>query len=218
MLLNLYWNIQASDEIPRGHKGYKFHNNFRRWDMRMLLITSLVIFYSCVLFGQINQDHVPADTSQYQYWFNIGPGIDSYSSDFNLGLNYNFSLCGNYYQLGYQSISRISKEFYPGLEFKEFPFYACNIGIGKVSVEKYLFFANFIGPAFVWGEKVGDNVDATGIRRIKEFYSVGVALNSQIIFRPINELGVGLELYGNINPIRTLAEVRLSIHFNNGRF
>ncbi len=186
--------------------------------MRSLLTVSLIIFYSSSLFGQANQEQVPTDTSRYQYWFNIGPAIDSYSSAFNLGFNYNSSLGGNYYQVGYQSISRKSKEYYPGLEFKEYPFYACNIGIGKVSVEKYLFFAYFIGPAFVWGEKVGDNLDANGIRQIKEFYSAGVALNSQIFFRPISELGIGLELYGNINPIRTLAELRLSIHFNNARF
>ncbi len=182
--------------------------------MKKFLITiALLMNYAN---GQTDSIAYQGTAPQYIYWLNIGAGIDSYSSAFNLGVNYNFILDGNFYQVGYQSISRKPPEIYSGLEYKELSFYACNIGIGQVGVKDFLFWANFIGPAYIWGEKVGDDFDANGIRQIKEFYSVGVALNSQIFFRPINELGVGLEMYGNINPVRTLAEVRLSIHFNNG--
>ena len=37
-------------------------------------------------------------------------------------------------------------------------------------------------------------------------------------FTFIRENGIGLELYGNLNNVRSLAEIKISIHFNNGKF
>lgn len=152
---------------------------------------------------------------KYKYWFNIGLGINN-SSVANIGGNYNFSFFKDYYfQVGYQFISRDLGLPYSYLFYKEFPLYAVNIGIGYITKNRSILFGNFIGPSYVWGERLGENKDVFGHRQIEKFYTAGIAINSQLFFKPLPELGLGLELYGNINFVRTMAEIKVSIHFNN---
>jgi hypothetical protein len=45
------------------------------------------------------------------------------------------------------------------------------------------------------------------------FSTVGLVFNTQLIFTFIKEMGIGVELYGNINSVRSIAEIKLYFSF-----
>lgn len=171
------------------------------------------MFFIVLLFLPIMILTAQEENPKQKYWFNVGLGINN-SSVANIGGNYNFSFKEYYFQVGYQFISRGLGLPYSYLFYKEFPLYALNVGVGNISKNRFVFFGNFIGPSYVWGEKLGEDIDIYGHRQIEKFNTVGIAINSQLFFKPLSEIGLGLELYGNINFIRTMGEVKLSVHFN----
>lgn len=172
------------------------------------------IYFLAVLFISMANVYGQKDSSAYKYWLNFGLGINK-SSVANFGGSYNFSYKNNFYQVGYQNISRELNYVSQDFAFKEFYLKAVNVGFGYVTANEYFLFSNFIGPSFDWGNEPSEDLDIYGIHKINKFSTFGIALNSQIFFRLISEIGIGMELYGNWNPKRTMAEVRVSINLNN---
>lgn len=161
------------------------------------------------------------DSTAYKYWLNVGIGLNS-SSTAAFGANYNFSIGDLYYQAGYQSIYRYIGDYNYDYSYMEFPLKAINIAIGDVLIEEYIFASFFVGPSYVWGtnKKVTSqqNIFKDYIAEEENFSTVGLVFNSQLIFTFIKEMGIGLELYGNINSVRSIAEIKLTFHLNNGKF
>ncbi len=104
----------------------------------------------------------------------------------------------------------------------EFPLKAINIGVGDVIIGEYYFASFMVGPAYVWGTKkevtTNLNVFNDYIEEEAGFSTVGLVFNTQLIFTFIKEMGIGVELYGNINSVRSIAEIKLTFHLNNGKF
>ncbi|MFH0734885.1 MAG: hypothetical protein V1773_10695 [bacterium] len=164
------------------------------------------------------------DSTKFRYWFNTSLGLNT-SSTYAFGFNYNFSTWDFYSQVGYQTVYRYMGPFDNDYNFMEFPLKSINIGIGDVIAEDYYFAAFMIGPAYTWGTKnVKNSVKIQDIYQViymdkeEKFNTIGLVFNAQIFFTFVKEIGVGLELYGNINNVRSLAEIKLSLHFNNGTF
>lgn len=158
--------------------------------------------------------------SEFRYWFNMGLGINN-SSTAAFGANLNFSTWNFYSQIGYQSIHRNIGEFNGDNQFKEFPLYSINLGIGDVLIKENIFSSIMIGPAFTWGSKIDESpqiINSISIDKEVDFYTLGLVFNSQLFFTFIKEMGIGLELFGNLNPTRSLAEIKISIHFNSTNF
>lgn len=161
------------------------------------------------------------DSTDFRYWINTGVGLNS-SSTFAFGVNYNFSIGDLYSQVGYQSIYRYIGEFNYDYSYMEFPLKAINIGVGDVIIGEYYFASFMVGPAYVWGTKkevtTNLNVFNDYIDEEAGFSTVGLVFNTQLIFTFIKESGIGVELYGNINSVRSIAEIKLTFHLNNGKF
>jgi hypothetical protein len=166
-----------------------------------------------LLLAQISSGQVKDST--YKYWMNVGFAINS-SSMANIGGSFNGRFQNLGFQVGYQLISRNLGLPYQELFFKELPLKGINVGIGQSIVMPFAMLACFVGPAYVWGEELDDNrTDVYGGHKTRQFRTVGIVFNSQIFFRPLPEIGIGFELYGNVNPIRSMAEARLSIQLSN---
>ncbi|MBN1970847.1 MAG: hypothetical protein JXR48_19000 [Candidatus Delongbacteria bacterium] len=65
---------------------------------------------------------------------------------------------------------------------------------GLYSEQKYFQISFAIGIGFVDGEKDEDGEDA-----LKDYDTMGFALEGQLFWRPLNFIGVGLMLTGNVN-------------------
>ncbi|HPN38137.1 MAG TPA: hypothetical protein PL041_07010 [Melioribacteraceae bacterium] len=181
--------------------------------MNKLLLASILLI-NLTVFAQ-------DDSTDFRYWINTGIGVNS-SSTAAFGANYNFSLGELYSQVGYQSIYRYIGEYNYDYSYMEFPLKAVNIGIGDVVIGEYYFVSFMIGPAYVWGTKKELtsrlNIFNHNIAEEVDFSTVGLVFNTQFIFTFIKEMGIGVELYGNINSERSLAEIKLTFHLNNGKF
>lgn len=65
---------------------------------------------------------------------------------------------------------------------------AVNVGLGYSWVSRWSRLAGFVGPAISWGDPRND------------FTTIGALANAQVIFTPVPELGIGVTLWGNLNP------------------
>ncbi len=78
-------------------------------------------------------------------------------------------------------------------------------GIGHEVVNAGIRVVAFAGPALLWGNGPPEND-----RRL--YSSLGLVLNGQII----TGYGLGLDLYGNVNPVMSTAGVRLVFQIGRG--
>ena len=83
---------------------------------------------------------------------------------------------------------------------------ALHVGYGRSRVSYWDRSALAAGPAVVWG--LGDAAD-TGSR----FVTAGLVLSAQQMVTPIPELGIGLDAFVNVNPIRSGWGVALTFLF-----
>jgi hypothetical protein len=64
----------------------------------------------------------------------------------------------------------------------------------------------------MWGKKYGnDNTHAT------HFVRMGLVANAEIIIKLMKNLGIGFELYTNVNEIEKASGLRFAIHLNNDK-
>ena len=183
----------------------------------------LILFMVSLLCTKGNaQENINKD---YKYWFNVGLG-GQFVLHTSFSVNYNWSLNNYFAQVGYNSngevVGAFAKIFDPKPDYEEgYLIQAINFGMGTRNVKRYFSLASFIGPAFIWGEmpKTEERVEGGYeiYRTYKDFHSIGLVAQSQFIFKPIREFGVGIELYGNLNKIRNIACVRVIFHFNNAK-
>ena len=98
-----------------------------------------------------------------------------------------------------------------GLANDGFMHRSVDISIGDRWQSEWFQSSFFVGPAFVFGEKknvVGDR---------KNYNTIGVETELQLLFRLANEVGIGLGLYGNLNFQKNFSGFNINFTFGNGK-
>ena len=157
------------------------------------LFTLLLILFVPIKTIQAQQVG-PAIIEKDKGWFTLGLSKDT-PLDIGIGFTANFGR-KHIWQAGLQSSSEFT------LSGSDINVNAVNIGRGYSLVNRVGRIAIAAGPAFVWGD---NRVD----RKLDDFRSVGLVLNGQAILTPVKEIGIGIELFSNLNPELSVAGFRV---------
>lgn len=160
----------------------------------------ITLFILFIFFASLNvaQD----SSSQYKYWVNAGMRLKAID-DVGIHLNYNFSLENVYAQMFFSaqkfSVNNRTMETYIG-----------SIACGERIYKRYYLVAIFIGPSVVWGNRIAADKNSN-------FSTVGLNINLQLYFKPLSEIGLGIELIQNFNREKSFTEFHFSMSFNNNK-
>ena len=146
--------------------------------------------------------------STYKYWMTLGVGIDR---DWSSSVSYSFSWGDNFYRVSFldRGASRWLKP--GGLDEDGYLFKAIDFGIGGRIQSGWFRMSEFVGPSFLFGRKqLPGNVDGP-------FTSVGISLDAEFMFRPADEIGMGVALFGNGNFEKSFMGYNIRISFGNGK-
>lgn len=169
---------------------------------RITLLLALTLQIKCIAAVQ--------DSTKFKKdWGNIGLGVSSNSyltqgaNDFNLGINYNRLLGKFCYQIGFN-----------GNAFSQAPYLNCiNLNIGYRLFDRYYLVSGFVGPGFMWGHKRPDPNETEG----HSYSAIGLSSNIQLIIKPLKDLGIGIELFSNINNTNSNVGFRIVFHMSSGK-
>jgi len=165
-------------------------------------------------FITINSTSAANDNNDYKEWINLGVGFWGIEPlTVNLSLSCHFGT-NRLHQVAFN----YNEKFTLGAYSKSNNcLFSVNWGEGVRINNRFYHISAFIGPAIVWGRKEFDQFSNFKYEyTVKDFYSIGLALNSQYFIKLIpKEMGIGFELYANINPKQTIASLRISLHLNN---
>jgi hypothetical protein len=155
--------------------------------------------------AQAMTNHSPAYRHE---WANLGLGTSSdkiFNSiqGFNFGVNYNWMPGRITYQAGFNSTSKLNSGDALAV---------LNAGVGKSLMNKTYLISLVAGPGLMWGKDFDEEIN-----KENRFLTAGLSVNAQIIFKLIKNLGMGLELYTNLNPVQNASGIRISIQLNNDR-
>ncbi|MBO6793014.1 MAG: hypothetical protein JJ895_03820 [Balneolaceae bacterium] len=157
------------------------------------LVLLLLVPISFAHAQQTEKDSVNLDIG----WGTFGLGIDS-----PLDLGYGFSANigrNHFWQLGFQNSSELSFGG-SGAQVNMF-----HVGKGYSLVNRVGRIALAAGPAFVWGTDHFDSNTGT----YDNFTALGLTLNGQAFVTPIKEIGIGVEVFYNINNTINVAGFRI---------
>lgn len=89
--------------------------------------------------------------------------------------------------------------------------------VGRRSFSRYFLLAQFAGPSVVY--YVERHIEGTGNERVRRRISPGLALDAQFFAKPLGlflpEIGVGMEVFANLNLLQSFYGLRISILFHN---
>jgi len=173
--------------------------------------------------GQITQSENSASILNRQYWINGGLGVSSAGLSSGVGFSH---------QTGKQLItvrSTYNEElniFGPSPAERVW-----DVGVmyGRIAKSKYGFASVSAGLGLVGGVKrgtyLGDNLDddygwfVIKIDRYEKdkFVTLGFPAEIQAFWTPLSKLGIGITLYGNLNPEKSFAGFLVSIQIGNLR-
>lgn len=159
-----------------------------------------------LLFFSVNLLHAQKEEATYKYWMTIGFWIDR---DVTANFNYNFSLDNNFYKVGY-----LTKGYsfpFGGFGSGNILIRSIDISIGRRLQFEWFQASLFAGPSYVFGKKllITDSIE--------KFNTVGLETEIQLLFRPSNEVGIGIGLYGNINFIKNYVGININLTLGNGK-
>jgi hypothetical protein len=166
--------------------------------------TILILFF---VWGTIiSQDK----DSDYKYWMTGGIWLQQYLEG-SVTLSYQFSLEDYFYKVGYlvKGAAALDGGFTTNAD--GFLFRSVNISIGDRLEDRYYQIATFIGPSFVFGENRKNNDE------IVNFSTVGLQFDTEIVFKPVSEIGLGLGIYGNLNFKQPFYGMNVLINIGNGK-
>jgi hypothetical protein len=159
-----------------------------------------------LMFFSVNFIYAQKGDSTYKYWMTVGGWVDR---DIRLNFNYSFSLGNNFYKVGYFIRGGFSQN--PSIGNDGYLYNSFDISIGKRFQSEWFQVAFFAGPSYVFGKKqISPDND-------EKFYTIGLETDVQLLFRPANEVGVGIGLYGNINFERSFVGININITLGNGK-
>lgn len=168
-----------------------------------LLFLGVVLGCSSVVHAQ--------DTSpnRAQWWINVGVGAGPNQhqaasiSNFNAGLSYNRQ-SARLWQVGTNLL------FVPLTSEKQSrTLVVLHVALGKTHVTDNFRSSVFIGPGLVG---VGDLLFGDN-----EVTAPGIVANAQLFAIGLPEIGLGVELFGVLNTVRSGVGWRLSVQLNNNR-
>lgn len=146
------------------------------------------------------------EDTAYKYWITLGGWVERNAS---LNLNYSFSICDNFYKVGYFIRGGFSQS--PSVGDDGYLFNTIDISIGKRFQSEWFQASVFAGPSYIYGEKrisQGNN---------ENYNTVGLESDVQLLFRLADEVGVGVGLYGNLNFEKIYAGLNVNLTLGNGK-
>ena len=164
-----------------------------------MLIRSILIAACCAVLcaASVQAQVLGTDTLQADHgWFHIGYGPSS-PLDVSGVVSANVATTPAV-QLALNSNERL---FFFGDEPPAVR--AVSVSLGWTRAGRWTRVAAFVGPAFVWGRPSIDE------ERRELYYTGGLTANLQGFFTPIMALGIGLDLYVNVNPQMSAAGLRV---------
>ena len=147
-----------------------------------------------------------ADKHAYKYWMTIGFGGNG--DVFAGNLAYNFSWNSFFGKVGYHTYGdELITRFHHGdHEFRAFDF-----SVGQRLKSRWVNFTAFQGVSMAQVEeslKPGET---------KKFYTPGLQTELQVILKPADELGMGIGILANLNPVHSYAVVTANLSLSNGK-
>ncbi len=165
----------------------------------------ITIILLTLTFCSFSQDSLKVKRDWSDFGFGtVSKGFFKSSAEaVNFTLNYNKQIGNAYYQAG---INADLLTVDPYLS-------AIYVGIGKRLYNRFYLLSGFISPAIMWGNKEenGDEFKSA------PFTTVGLSVSVQCIFKPLKDLGLGFELYSNLNFVQSTSGVVLVINLSNGK-
>jgi hypothetical protein len=159
----------------------------------------ILIFFCTSIYAQDKDE-------DYKYWLTLGMLIDG---NVSFNIDYSFSIKEKFFKAGYFIRGGISEEPSPGRD--GYLFNSFDFSIGQRILFNWAQISMFTGPSYVFGKKqIQDG-------KTKDFKTFGLQTNFQLLFKPANEIGLGIGLYGNINFIKNYLGVNLNITIGNGK-
>ncbi len=165
--------------------------------MKKTILVLLIFFSANFLYAQ-------KEDSTYKYWMTVGFWVHK---DMTVNFDYNFSVNNNFYKIGYL-INGISL-WNGGLTSNNHR--AINISIGKRLQTEWFQVAFFAGPSYVFGKK------QISVDNDEKFNTIGLETDVQLLFKPANEVGIGIGLYGNLNFEKSFVGININITLGNGK-
>ena len=162
----------------------------------------LLLFSGNLLFAQ-------EEDTTYKYWITIGGMLNNDLVSGNL--NYSFSLGSHFYKAGYFTRGGFSLSNNRAVGKDGYLYNTIDISIGKRLQSEWFQAAFFVGPSYLFGKKElsEDNFE--------NYNTVGLESDIQLLFRPANDVGVGIGLYGNLNFEKNYAGLNVNITLGNGK-
>ena len=150
--------------------------------------------------------HAQKVDTTYKYWMTIGGWIDR---GFTTIFSYNFSLIDNFYKVGYFVRGGI---FYNSSVGEDgYLFNSIDISIGKRLQSEWFQVSVFGGPSYVFGKKHVSHGNT------EKYRTIGLETDIQLLFKPANEVGIGIGLYGNLNFVKNYAGININLTIGNGK-
>lgn len=169
--------------------------------MKKLFFVMILLFFVKTSFAQ------ERDTS-YKYWMTIGFWVDR---DITANFNYNFSLDNNFFKLNYltKGGSFFSEGSSPGSN--GIVYHSFDVSIGKRLQSNWVQASLFVGPSYVFGEK------RISVSTNEKYYTAGLQIDAQLLFRIVNEIGFGIGLFTNFNFEENFTGFDINLTLGNGK-
>lgn len=165
----------------------------------LLLRVSFIAFFGIIFTSQLQAQSSPHQTVEDDKgWVSFGIANDE-PIGLAVGFTANFGRT-HFWQAGIEHSSELNIF---GGETSHMT--SIHVGRGYSFVHRVGRIAFAAGPALNWG--LADS--NTSLGEYSPFTSLGLVGNGQFILTPIKELGIGIELYSNINTVVTVTGLRL---------
>jgi hypothetical protein len=165
----------------------------------LLLRIAVIAFLGIILSSQLQAQSTPKQTvADDKGWVSFGIGNDE-PIGLAVGFTANFGRT-HFWQAGIEHSSELN--IFGG---ESSHITSIHAGRGYSFVHRVGRIAFAAGPALNWGLDDSN----TRLGEHSPFTSVGLVGNGQFILTPIKELGIGIELYSNINNVVTVTGLRL---------
>src|SRR5690606_16496657 len=173
------------------------------------------IFLAVLIISSYTVTLAQEEDTLHKYWITIGGGFWP-EQDISLNINYSFSPNFNFlsddifFKVGYLAKGGFS---FNGVGVGEdgFRYNTIDISIGKRLLTEWFMACVFLGPSYVFGR------ERTPIGPYDTFRTIGLESDIQLLFRPGNDIGIGVGLYSNLNFVNFYTGININITLGNGK-
>lgn len=166
----------------------------------------MIKYLLAIIFFAFTYTAYGQNSDSYKYWFTFGSMINR---DVSMNLSYSFSLNGSFYKVGYFIRGGFSQN--PTVGNNGFLFNSVDVSFGKRLQSEWFQISAFIGPSFVFG------TERTSSDTLEKFNTAGIETDLQFLFRPANEIGIGISFYGNANFMKNFTGININLTLGNGK-